>query len=181
MLDVDQRIAALAKMVYQMGQSDLRGVADAEKLRLGGEQSSDRHAVDTAGKLVLMPYLDAVRVPQLVQLGVGVNHFRRKPSLSAPAGSHRAALYDTGEIAVSGHLELTATASPPQTARDVKPLVFDDRPRIGRPPGQRGLEVGYRPGKYPMPIGVQQPFGRKFAAETDQTLAISLFGRWEKL
>ena len=38
-----------------MNQGHLRGVADAVKHRLGGEQPGDRHAVDAADELVLTP------------------------------------------------------------------------------------------------------------------------------
>ena len=129
-----------------------------------------RHAVNPAGQLVLIPNLDAVGVAQLVQPDVGVDHLGRQPGLVEPAGGHRAAANHAGKIRVPRYLELPAATGPPQPPRHVKPVELDHRPRIGRPPGQRGLEVGDRPGKNPVPIGVQQPLRRQFPAEARPAL-----------
>ncbi|HYQ46595.1 MAG TPA: hypothetical protein VER11_31720 [Polyangiaceae bacterium] len=73
-------------------QRDFGGVAFATKHALGREQSAERHAVQATHQALAVPDFHAVRVAELVQDTVGVDHFRQDPSSLislAPAFEHR--------------------------------------------------------------------------------------------
>ncbi len=58
-------------MGQQVHQGDLRRIANAIKHRLAGEHAANRHAIDAAGQLALVPDFHAMGNAGLVQLAIG--------------------------------------------------------------------------------------------------------------
>ena len=101
-----------------------------------------------------LPNFHAVSVPQFVQSLVGGNHLGRKPRFPDTIGGRRAAVNDASEISIAGHLEFSAAQRVGKAARNVEPIQFENRARIGRPPLHFRAVVQQRPRKNAVPIGV---------------------------
>ena len=65
-------IAARAQAIDQRDQRDLRRVGDAVEHRLAEERPAERHAVEPADQPTVLPRLDRVRQPGLVQRAVAL-------------------------------------------------------------------------------------------------------------
>ena len=186
LLDVEQLVAAGTQMGDQVRERDFRGVAHAVEHAFRGKQPADGNAVRAADELPLWkatisaphpgspgerPSQHCVRGRARAS-GNRPRSSRREPRAALAVAGRRAAADHAVEIAVARHLELAAAKRAPQSARNVETVEFNDRPRIGRPPGDR-LVLPHRPGEDAVRVGVQQPFGRQPAADAQAGLPAS--------
>jgi hypothetical protein len=108
------------------------GLDETSILRRKSRPTPGRTSRRPAGRL---PDFDAVRDAQPVQFHIGFGQMGRDPrALLRPAGL-RTGRNHAGKIGVKRDLELAAVQPAPQSARDVQPVQFQDRPRIGAEPG----------------------------------------------
>ena len=66
-LHVEHLDAGAKQRVDRNGKRDLRGVGDRMEHTFGGEQTASPHTLEATRELALVPYLEAVRVTELVQ------------------------------------------------------------------------------------------------------------------
>ena len=78
-LNIEQDEAPLAESFHQVDERDIGGIRAAVEHGLPGEQSADRHTVDSPHKLIPHPRLHTVRISHAVQFRVGIEHRRGNP------------------------------------------------------------------------------------------------------
>src|SRR5438270_13121096 len=100
-LRIEQGEAAITQSFHQGDERDLRSVADMMKHRFAEERAADRNAVKTASEFAILPGLDAMRVPELVQPRVTLDDLVVDPGL----GSLRTFAHDFSERDVHTDLE----------------------------------------------------------------------------
>ena len=88
-MDIEQAELTFPQLRHQMSQRHFGGVVSTVKHGFAGEQPADGHAIDAARQVAFQPALDAVRVPELMQLSVGFDKGGRDPGAS-PRGASAA-------------------------------------------------------------------------------------------
>src|SRR5437868_7004293 len=105
LLNIKQHIALPLEVLYQMKYGHFRSVSHLVKHRLRCKQAAQRYPVGPPGQLFVLPYFDAVGMPELVQTFVGRTEWGRDPSCVRTVLRRAAARNDLRKSAVVGHLE----------------------------------------------------------------------------
>ena len=120
-LRVEQREAARAQALDQRRQRDLRRVGHAVEHRLAEERAAERHAVQPAGQLAVLPASTECASPA-VQRDVAVDDLLADPGarIVRIAIGFRAGTDDGLEVAIDVDLEAALTPDSREAAGDVK-------------------------------------------------------------
>src|SRR5205814_10664993 len=120
-LAVEPRRAALAEMLDQEEQRELRGVGGAVEHRLAGEEAARVDAVEAADELLAVPDLDAVDVAGFVEARVGRDDALVDPGAVLVGARRAGAGADDGaEVAVDRVGEIAPFHRLAQRAPDVE-------------------------------------------------------------
>ena len=174
-MDVEQRKAPAAQVLYQVKEAHLGRIACAVEHGFPREQAPDRHTVNATDQSPGLPALDAVSVALPVHGGVSVNELGANPRGSPATRRGRAGFHHLPERAVKRDLELPFADDFRQAVRHVKLVQFENPPRVGRPPGGR---IG-GPREKPRAVGQEEPRHRQVTANRHEALVVRKSGAGE--
>ena len=159
-LRVEQFEAARDQPRHQMHQRHLRGVAGAMKHALAEERAAEADAVQAADQIVILPDLDAVAMPELVQPDIEIADALVDPGVVAAglrrgtAGDHRL------EGGVDGDGEGVGAHRARQARGDAKAVERDHAAHFRLDPEQGRIVGAFGHREDAAGIGAQQHFGR---------------------
>lgn len=134
-LDVEKGEVAFAEVLDEVEEGDFGGVGNAVEHGFAGEEPADGDAVDAAGQLAALPAFEAVGVAGFVEASIGFDKFAGDPGFRAARSGGGTVFDDLREGAVNGDFEDVFAKELFQAVGDVELAEFQNRARIGRPPG----------------------------------------------
>ena len=161
-LGVEQFEPARDQPRHQMHQRHFRRVAGAMEHALAEEGPSQADAVEAACEVAVLPDLDAVAVPELVEPEIEIADTLVDPGVVAAGLRRRAARDDRLEGGIDGHAEGVRAHGAGQPRGDAEAVKRDQAAHFRLDPEQRRVTgaLGHR--EDAAGIGPQQHFGGDF-------------------
>lgn len=168
-LNIKESEAAFPQALDQVIQGDFGCVRRTMEHRFAGEQSSNRHAVDSAGEFAAAPALDAVSVTLAMKRRISLNELRADPSGASAWSGCGATLDRVEKRAIDRDFKSSLTQRSRQATRHMKAVQLENPAWIGRPPSDR-VDT---PGKDAAAIGQQKPLDGKVTSDRDEPVHAS--------
>ncbi len=143
----------------EMRERDFRGVAHPADHRLAEKGAPQRHAIEAADQLPVVPAFDAMGMAHAEQSFVARTDHRVDPRRRPVVGGFGAQRRHRGKGGVGGDAETFGEQQLAQAARQVKAIERQDRAQPRFDPMDRRVvrPVGHR--EYPLRIGAEQQRG----------------------
>ncbi len=149
---------------------DLRGVSPVVKHRLGGKESTDRDAVNASREAVVVPGLDRMCPPELVQARVCAYQRLIEPGTGSRWVGTSPDHVSEGSI----DADLEPALCSPEASGDPEAVEGDDRARCGRPPRQAAVVTWHR--EEPDAVGGKQRSRLEVGASRHRVVGVVVAG-----